>query len=209
MLIALWVHQDIRSVRHWHDNVSIWDQAYLASPNSALAHMLHGVVLQQRDGKLEAAAKEYRLAIKLNLANERPLPGVTADCYVLLGQVENAQGHSQAAIDDYFQALRVVPGDSLAYKSLGIFYLPRGKYAQAAGYFEKAVALEPQEEETRFDLGSCYLKLNEPQKAAAEFHAARVIDSTYVQAWQAEAKALDAAGDKAAAARVRASIPKL
>jgi hypothetical protein len=91
VLMALWTVQDVRSVPRWHDNVSLWGQAYLASPNSALAHMLHGVVLQQRDGKMDAAAEEYRLAIKLNLASERPLAGVTTDCYVLLGQVANLQ----------------------------------------------------------------------------------------------------------------------
>jgi tetratricopeptide (TPR) repeat protein len=208
VLMTLWMVQDLRSVPRWHDNVSLWDQAYLASPKSALAHMLRGVVLQQRDGKMPAAAEEYRLAIKLNLESERPLAGVTTDCYVLLGQVANLQGHTQEAIDDYNQALQVVPGNSLAYKSLGIIYFPRGDYAQAKEYFEKAVLLDPQEEESRFYLGTCYLKLGEPRRAAAQFRAARQVDSTYYEAYEAEARALEAAGDKAEAARVRALVPK-
>ncbi|MDR3676165.1 MAG: tetratricopeptide repeat protein [Acidobacteriota bacterium] len=208
LLMALWTVQDVRSVRRWHDNVSLWDQAYLASPNSALAHMLHGVVLQQRDNKMDAAAQEYRLAIKLNLASERPLAGVTTDCYVLLGQVASIQGRVQEAIDDYNQALRVVPGNSLAYKSAGMIYLPRGDYARARVYFQKAVDLDPQEVEVRFDLGICLLKLGEPRQAAAQFRAARETDATYVEAYAAEARALEAAGDKAEAARVRALIPK-
>jgi tetratricopeptide (TPR) repeat protein len=208
VLMAAWTVQDVRSVRRWHDNVSLWDQAYLTSPNSALAHMLRGVVLQQRDGKLDEAAQEYRLAIKLNLASERPLVGVTTDCYVLLGQVANMQDHLQEAVDDYQQALRIVPGNALAYKALGTLYFPRGDYARAAGYFQKAVEFAPHEEESRFFLGTCYLKLGEPREAAAQFRAAHETDSTYIQAYQAEARALDAAGDKAGAARVRASIPK-
>ena len=181
--MALWIVQDVRSVPRWHDNVTLWDQAYLASPDSALAHMLRGVVLQQRDGKMDAAAQEYRLALKLNLASERPLAGVTTECYVLLGQVANIQGRMQEAIDDYNQALRVVPGNSLAYKALGIVYFPRGDYAQAKVYFQKAVELDPQEEESRFYLGTCLLKLGEPRQAAAQFHAAREIDSTYLEAY--------------------------
>ena len=208
VLMALWTVQDVRSVPRWHDNVSLWDQAYLASPNSALAHMLRGVVLQQRDGKMDAAAQEYRLAIKLNLASERPLAGVTTDCYVLLGQVANIQGRTQEAIDDYNQALRVVPGNSLAYKALGIVDFPRGDYARAKVYFQKAVELDPQEEESRFYLGTCYLKLGQPRQAAAQFHAAREVDATYFEAYEAEARALEAAGDKAEAARVRALVPK-
>jgi len=207
-LMALWTVQDVRSVPRWHDNVSLWDQAYLASPNSALAHMLRGVVLQQRDGKMDAAAQEYRLAIKLNLASERPLAGVSTDCYVLLGQVASLQGHTQEAIDDYNQALRVAPGNYLAYKSLGIVYFPRGNYAQAKVYFQKAVDLAPQEVESRFYLGTCFLKLGEPRQAAVQFHAAREVDATYLEAFAAEARALEAAGDMAGAARVRALIPK-
>jgi cytochrome c-type biogenesis protein CcmH/NrfG len=208
VLMALWIVQDVRSVRHWHDNVSLWDQAYLAAPDSAVAHMLRGALLQERDGKLDAAADEYKLALKLNQASERPLPGVAAECYVLLGRVANLQGRMQEGVDDYNQALRAVPGYSLAYKALGIVYFPRGDYAQAKVYFQKAVELDPQEEESRFYLGTCYLKLGEPRKAAAQFRAAREIDTTYIQAYEAEARALEAAGDKAEAARVRALVKK-
>jgi len=208
VLMALWIVQDVRSVTRWHDNVTLYDQAYEASPNSALAHLLRGVVLQQRDGKLDAAAKEYQLALKLNLASERSLVGVAADCYVLLGQIANAEGRVQEAINDYHEALRVAPGDSLAYKALGIVYFPRGDYAKAKGYFEKAVALDPNELESRFFLGTCYLKLGKPRQAAAQFRAAREADSTYIEAYEAEARALDAAGDAAEAARIRALVKK-
>ena len=208
VVAALWTVQDVLTVRHWHDNVTLWDQAYAASPDSPVAHMLRGALLQQRDGKLDAAAAEYRLALKFNQASERPLPGITAECSVLLGQVANMQGRMQEAIDDFNQALRAVPGYSLAYKALGIVYFPRGDYAQAKQYFQRAVELAPEELESRFFLGTCDMKLGEPREAAAQFRAARQVDSTYLEAYAAEARALDAAGDKAEAARVRALIPK-
>jgi len=208
VLMALWAVQDVRSVRHWHDNVSLWDQAYIASPDSPVAHMLHGALLQQRDGKLDAAAQEYQLALKLNQASARPLPGITAECRVLLGQVANLQGRMTEAIGDYNQALRAVPGYSLAYKALGVVYFPRGDYAQATTFFQKAVELDPQEVESRFYLGTCYLKLGEPLPAAAQFRAARQADPTYIEAYQAEARALDAAGDPAGAKLVRSLAAK-
>jgi len=110
----------------------------------------------------------------------------------------------QEALDDYHQALRVVPGHALAYKSLGIVYFPRGDYAQAKVYFQKAVELDPREVESRFYLGTCMMKLGEPRPAAAQFRAAREVDATYLEAYEAEARALEAAGDAAEAARVRA-----
>jgi protein O-mannosyl-transferase len=208
VVMILWTVQDVRSVPRWHDNVTLWDQAYVASPNSALPHMLRGVVLQQRDGKMAEAAKEYQLAIQLNLASEHPLVGVTTDCYVLLGQVKNIQGHTQEAIDDFNHALRVAPGNALAYRALGIVYFPRGDYARARGYFQKTVELAPQDLEAQFFLGTCLLKLGDFHGAADQFRSAHESDSTYYQAYDAEARALEAAGDKAGAARVRASVPK-
>ena len=161
-----------------------------------------------RDGKLEAAAGEYHLALQLNRASERPLPGVTAECNVLLGEVASLQGQPEEAIGDYQQALRAVPGYSLAYKALGIIYFPRGDYREAAKYFRKAVELNPDELESRFFLGTCYMKLGEPHQAVAQFRAAREADATYVEAYEAEARALEAAGDRAEASRVRALVKR-
>jgi tetratricopeptide (TPR) repeat protein len=208
VLALLWTVQDVRTVRHWHDNVSLWDQAYVASPDSPVARMLRGALLQQRDGKLDAAAAEYKIALELNAASPRPLPGVTAECETLLGEVANFQGRTDEAISHYQRALRAVPGYSLAYKALGIVYFPRGNYAQAKVYFQRAVQLDPEEVESRFYLGTCDLMLGRPREAAAQFHAAREVDATYVEAYAAEARALEAAGDRVGAARVRALIAK-
>jgi Tfp pilus assembly protein PilF len=59
----------------------------------------------------------------------------------------------------------------------------------------------------RFFLGTCWLKLGKPAQAAEQFHAARETDPAYFQAYAAEASALEAAGDKAGAARVRKEMP--
>jgi hypothetical protein len=51
------------------------------------------------------------------------------------------------------------------------------------------------------------MKLGKYREAAEQFHAAREIDPTYVQAYTAEAQALDAASDAAGAAQVRKLKP--
>jgi DNA-binding sugar fermentation-stimulating protein len=51
------------------------------------------------------------------------------------------------------------------------------------------------------------LKLGKPREAAAQFRAAREVDPTYGQAFEAEARALEAAGDRTEAARVRSLNP--
>jgi Flp pilus assembly protein TadD len=52
------------------------------------------------------------------------------------------------------------------------------------------------------------MKLGRYHQAAAEFHAARNVVPDYWQAYQAEARALEAAGQSAAAERVRDEIKK-
>jgi tetratricopeptide (TPR) repeat protein len=125
-----------------------------------------------------------------------------------LGQIALMWGRTSEAINYYENAVRLAPHHSPAYKSLGATYFPRGDYKKAAEYFTVAVRLNPQDVESRFFLGTCALKLGEPRQAAAQFRAARQVDPTYIEAYEAEARALEAAGDAAEAARVRALITK-
>jgi Flp pilus assembly protein TadD len=104
--------------------------------------------------------------------------------------------------------VRLSPGSFFAYDVLGSVYFPRGDYARAAGYFQQATQVDPQDVQARFDLGSCWMKLGKQAQAADQFHHAREVDPEFIQAYAAEASALDTAGDKAGAARVRAAIPK-
>ena len=98
---------------------------------------------------------------------------------------------------------QIAPSHAPAYKALGALYFPRGDYERAARYFIRAVELDPQDLEARFFLGTCWLKLGKARQAAEQFHAARETDPTYSQAFEAEARALEAAGDPAGAVQVR------
>ena len=69
-----------------------------------------------------------------------------------------------------------------------------------------AVQVNPQDVQARFYLGTCLMRMGEPARAAEQFHAARDVDPAYSQAWRAEVLALDSAGDKTAAARVRTEL---
>jgi Flp pilus assembly protein TadD len=200
--------QDVRLVPTWRNNEALWTYSLHAAPNAALVHLFQATLLRTRDGNLGGAAAEYRTALRLNAANVRPLAGVTYECYLGLGQIALMWGRTSDAINYYEDAVRLAPSHSPAYKSLGATYFPRGDYKKAAEYFTVAVRLNPQDVESRFFLGTCALKLGEPRQAAAQFRAARQVDPTYIEAYEAEVRALEAAGDAAEAARVRALIKK-
>jgi len=203
---ALWTVQDIRNIPNWRDEDTVWSHAAAATPGSALAHMYQGMFLEFEKGDIDGAAREYQAGLRLNQANFRPVAAASYGCALGLGRIALREGRAQEAAARFEAAARVSPDQSAAYRELGTLYFPRGDYAHAVQYFFRAVQVDPQDVEARFFLGTCWLKLGKPAQAAEQFHAAREVDPTYSQAYAAEAAALEAAGDKAGAARVRSEM---
>jgi hypothetical protein len=200
---TLWPAQIVRTIPHWRDNDALFDYSLRVSPNAAEVHAAHGMVLQFRENDLDGTAREFRTALRLNAQSLRPIPIVTYNSYIGLGQVALLQGREPEALDYFDKAVHLLPNSSFAYDVLGSVYFPRSDYARAAEYFQQAVRVNPQDMGVRFFLGTCWMKLGKPAQAAGEFRAAREVDPDYFQAYEAEALSLEAAGDRAGAARVR------
>ena len=207
LVMLLYAAQAVRAIPHWRDNDTLINYSLKQSPNAPLLHMARGVVLEYAHGDLNGALKEYNTAMRLNQESSWPL-GLDHDYYLALGRIALRRGHRQQAIEDFEKVLRVAPNSSQARDALGAAYFPEGNYAKAAEYFARSVKFDPQDLGALFYLGTCWMKLGKYQEAAREFHAAREIDPDYWQAYSAEARALGAAGERAAAARVRMQIKK-
>jgi tetratricopeptide (TPR) repeat protein len=207
VLLGLWIVQDIRNVPNWHDDAALWTHTASAAPDSALAHMFVGIILEQQKGDFDGAAREYQTALRLNEVSFNPTAGMIYECDLGLGRIALMKGRTLIALDYYEKAVHVAPALSPAYRALGQLYFPQGDYAKAEQYFVRVVKIDPQDVEARFYLGTCWMKLGKPAQAAEQFHAARVVAPDYSQAYVAEALALEAAGDKAGAARVRTEKP--
>jgi tetratricopeptide (TPR) repeat protein len=199
----------VRALAPWGNNETLYDYALRVSPNAALAHESHGVVLQLRDSDLNGAEREFRTALALNARSLRPLLPVDYNCYVGLGQVALLRGHEAEALTYFQKAVHLLPDFGFAYVVLGSVYFPRGDYAKAAEYFRQAVRANPMDGDARFFLGTCLAKLAQPTEAAEQFRVARELDPTFFQAYEAEARAREAAGDRAGAARVRSALALL
>jgi tetratricopeptide (TPR) repeat protein len=207
-LLGLWTVQDVRTVPNWHDEAALWSHTAKASPDSALAHMFQGIILEHQKGDLDGATREYQAALRLNAVSFQPTAGMIYECDLGLGRIELLKGHTDNAVAFFEKAVRVAPVLAPAYRALGVVYFPQGNYAKSAQYFVRVVQITPEDVEARFFLGTCWMKLGKPAQAAEQFHAARDVDPTYSQAYLAEAVALEAAGNKAGAARVRSLIPR-
>jgi Flp pilus assembly protein TadD len=203
LVAVLWSGQIVRSLPHWRNNDALFAYSLRASPNASLTHFFSAEVLLFTSGDLNRAAREFQVALRLNAQGFRPLPQVTYKSYVDLGEIALMQGHESEALDYLNRAVLLEPQSNAAYAELGSMYFPRGDYARAAGFFQQAVASNPMDLVSRFFLGSCWLKLGKPAQAAEQFRAARVADPDYLQAYEAEARALEAMGDHAGAVNVR------
>jgi len=209
VVMCFWVFQDVRAVPNWRSNETLFGYSLHAAPDSGLVRVHHGLDLQYRQHDLEGARQEFETALRLNQASFNPLNTVTYDSNIGLGQIADLEGRHSEALAYYQRATRFLPYHSLAYDVLGAVYFPRGDYAKAAEYFARAVRVNPQDLSARFYLGTCWKKLGKYPEAAEQFHAAREIDPTYRQAYTAEAQALEAGGDAAAAAAVRQLKPAI
>lgn len=207
LIALLWGLEDRRLIPNWHDNETMWEYSAQVAPNAPLVRLYQAQVrFNNRD--LDGAAREYEAALRLNQVSFLPLLGVNFDANVGLGQVAEWKNRVDDALNHYQEAVRLAPHHAEGYKLLGSVYFPRGNYAKAAGYYAQAVQLNPLDVEGRFYLGTCWMKLAKYREAADQFRAAREVDPTYWQAFQAEARALEAAGDSAGAARARSLMPK-
>jgi len=208
LLGCFWAYQDVRAITNWRDNQVLWSYSLRVAPDSGLVHVHHALELQFVKGDFAGASREFETALRLNRASFLPLPSVTYDSMIGLGQIANLEGRRQEAVEYFQKAVRATPQNSEAFDFLGSVYFPQEDYAKAAEYFQRAVENNPYDITAHFYLGACWLKLGKPREAAEQFHAAREVDPSYAQAYEAEARALEAQGASADAARVRSQKPK-
>lgn len=208
LVMLFWGIQTVRAIPNWRSNETLLGYSLRQSPNAALLHVSQALLLQFRHGDLDAASREYETALQLNQASLRPLVSVTYDSYLGLGQIAYRRGRTEEAIEFFERAIRVSPGDSPAYDYLGSLCFPKGDYTKAAEYFAKAVTVNPFDLGAHFYLGTCWMKLGKYRQAAEQFHTLVEIDPNDPAAREAEARALEAAGDAAGAAKVRSLVEK-
>jgi len=205
--LSLWTAQGIRSIAPWHDNESLASHSLEQSPDSASLHLVLAWRFFFQNHDPEGAQQEYERALRLNATACRPMSTVTYEALIGLGQVAAGKAHFEEAVSYFRKAARVSPYLSSAYNALGSVYFPRRDYAQAAEYYGQAVRANSQDVVARFCLGTCLMRLRRYREAAEQFRAAAAVDPTYLQAVQAQARALEAAGEVEAAARLRQERP--
>ncbi len=134
-------------------------------PANPRAHLYYGRALAQV-GQAGEAEKQFAEAARLD-------PGLAAISSFDLGQVELAQKRYGEALEAFEKGASLDP--KLAQAQLGMALAEEGLHqpAEAKAHFEKYLAAQPQDFETRFHLGRLYLEGGETEKALTHL---RIVD---------------------------------
>lgn len=161
------------SLAHAYEKLQRLDEA-IAAYQKALAlradadtHVYLGLIYQQQ-GNYEAAIAEYRQAVALDPQN--------ALAYSALGEVYDQQGKLDEAATAFKQALALAESAALHAQLAGV-YRRQGDLAAATAEYERAVALDPQDWQSRLQLGRLYSEMGQLDRAEEHFRAALAANS--------------------------------
>jgi type IV pilus assembly protein PilF len=118
------------------------------------------------NGDLQTALEKLNLALKFD-PNYAPAHTVIAVLYERINQPANAELH-------YRKAVQLEPTKGATNNNLGQFLCATGKYVEAAGYFQTAVAdpFYATPDVALTNAGVCHLKANDAVAAQADFRGA-------------------------------------
>ncbi len=116
----------------WEEGATLWPDVVKKSPQKPRPRNYLGLAYKEKDN-LEAAVKEYKMALKLDpmYANAQSNLGI---CYFDLGLVDEA-------IVEFKKAIRIKPNHANAHYNLGIAYGEKGMIKEAFSEMRKAKKL--------------------------------------------------------------------
>lgn len=115
--------------------------------------------------QLDSAVAHYTIAVKLD--------GDYAKAYVNMGIAYDAMGQFRMARANYARAIEINPRDVLAYCHLGFNY-SRHEPAKAIEYYMKALEIDPESAQARYNLGLAFAEAKIFNEALIEWK--RVIE---------------------------------
>jgi len=146
-----------RQAGYWRDSTTLFEHTLAVTEQNHLIHANLGTVLQA-EGKLEAAAAEYRQAVTI-------YPEY-AEGHEDLGTVLAAEGNFEAAAAEYRRAATLNPGNADAHANLGHELLRAGQFDQASDQLREAIRLKPGIPAAQGDFGILLASRGDYQEAA-------------------------------------------
>jgi tetratricopeptide (TPR) repeat protein len=134
------------------------DQLVNENPRSAEAHQRRARVLQL-EGSLDAAASEYREALRIDRDYVEALIG--------LGQILHMLGHEDIALKRFAQAIEIDPNKAEAHFAEGQTYESLGRKPEALAAYFRALEIDPTSAETILRVALLQLERNQADQVLA------------------------------------------
>jgi tetratricopeptide (TPR) repeat protein len=142
---------------------------------SDLESLLASAKQAQARGDFEAAADDYRQAVKLQ-------PEV-AELRANLGLMHYQTGKNEQAAAAFLQALRLKPGLFVPNLFLGLDYIKLKRFHEAVPYLQRAALIKPADLETQLALGQAYAGTGKTGLAIASYLRVVQADSGNADGW--------------------------
>lgn len=88
-------------------------------------------------------------------------------------RAEAAEGHTQAAIQKYREAIQRSPGNASLDLEFSRYLGSTGRYPEAIGMYQECLRLAPGKEEAELGLAEAYRRVHNPDAARSVLHSAR------------------------------------
>ena len=141
-------------------------------------------------GDFQDAARQFTRALAI-------MPRY-ADAYIGRGRSFQSMGENMAALADFERALAANPELDIAYTAHGVIERARGDSQAAFADFTRSIRLRPTPD-AFYQRGLTYQMLGAPDKAAADYDQAILLDRDSPHVYRARAKARRELGDLAGA----------
>ncbi|MEK6590200.1 MAG: tetratricopeptide repeat protein [Nitrospinota bacterium] len=118
----------------WRDEVTLWEDVVLKSPNKARGHNNLGFIYKAQ-GRLDESIREFQSSLKINPDHIKARRN--------LGTVYQMQGNLEEAIEQYKIALKLKPNNAMIHYNLGTAYQQQSRILEAREEFIHALKIEP------------------------------------------------------------------
>jgi len=144
--------------RDWQNNLTLFQAAVEAEPESAKAHHNLGVTLQEL-GRSDEANIQFREALRI-------FPGYAESAFCI-GQIYQAKGLDNGAISWYRKALAIAPSNPRANENLCGLLLRRNEYAAAEAACRHGLRFAPADARLLKGVGASLLGLGDQARGVA------------------------------------------
>jgi tetratricopeptide (TPR) repeat protein len=172
LLLSLLMIVTSLQLKHWQNDIMLFDHTLAATSNNFIIHYNLGLVLVGQ-GKTQEAVAHYAEALRIKPDFIR--------AHNNLGLVLAGQGKTQEAVAHYTEALRIKPDYAEAHNNLGVALAGQGKTQEAVAHYAEALRIKPDYAEAHNNLGNALGRQGKTQEAIAHYAEALRIKPDYAE----------------------------